>query len=460
VRGRILIVDDEPEFCHVLQTGLVRLGFEVACGGCQAEAMRELSTGDVDVVVTDINLRGESGLDLCARITAEHPAIPVIMVTAFGSLETAIGAIRVGAYDFITKPFEFEALEIILDRAVDHRHLKVEVGRLRRLVADSQRFDEMIGASPPMLRLFDLVRRVADTEASVLITGESGTGKEGIARAIHRTSRRQSGPFVAFNCAAVPESLLETEFFGHVRGAFTDARVERVGLFAQADGGTLFLDEIGDLALTLQPKLLRAIQERKVRPVGGTVEIPFNARLVAATNHDLEEEVRAGKFREDLFFRVQVVHLDVPPLRTRGNDILLLAQHFLELFGTASGKRIIGLASEAARKLRDYPWPGNVRELQNCLERAVALCPHEEIEVADLPDRIRRFQAAGPSTEYGPATPLLTLEEVERRHILQVLETVSGNKSRAAKVLGLDRKTLYRRLEGYGVLSPSDPADD
>ena len=459
MRGRILIVDDEPEFCRVLETGLRQFGFEIASGGSREEAMRCLATGDFDVVVADINLRGESGLDLCARVVAEYPDTPVVLITAFGSLDTAIGAIRAGAYDFITKPFELEALEITLDRAVDHHRLKLEVQSLRGIVAGAQRFDEMIGASPAMQRLFDLVRRVADSEASVLITGESGTGKEGIARAIHRHSRRQAGPFVAFNCAAVPESLLESEFFGHVRGAFTDAKIEREGLFLQADGGTLFLDEIGDLALTLQPKLLRAIQERKVRPVGGTVEVPFNARLVAATNHDLEEEVRAGRFREDLFFRVQVVHLEVPPLRVRGNDVLLLAQHFLGLFAPASGKRVTGLSSEAARKLRDYPWPGNVRELQNCLERAVALCEHEEIVIADLPDRIRRFQSAGPSTDYGHAVPLLRLEEVERRHILQVLETVSGNKSRAAKILGLDRKTLYRKLEIYGVLSPSDLAD-
>jgi two-component system, NtrC family, response regulator AtoC len=459
VRGRILIVDDEPEFCCVLETGLKRSGFEIATGGSREEATRCLTTGDFDVVVADINLRGESGLDLCAAVVAEHPDIPVVVVTAFASLDAAIGAIRAGAYDFISKPFEFEALEITLDRAVDHRRLKREVRSLRGMVAEARRFDEMIGGSPAMQRLFDLVRRVADTEASVLITGESGTGKEGIARAIHRNSRRQSGPFVAFNCAAVPESLLESEFFGHVRGAFTDARTERMGLFQQADGGTLFLDEIGDLALALQPKLLRAIQERRVRPVGATAEIPFNARLVAATNHDLEEEIRSGRFREDLFFRVQVVHLEVPPLRTRGNDVLLLAQHFLSLFAAASGKRVTGLSSEAARKLRDYPWPGNVRELQNCMERAVALCEHDEVATADLPDRIRRFQSAGPSTEYGYSVPLLSLEEVERRHILQVLETSSGNKSRAAKVLGLDRKTLYRKLEAYGVLSPSDEPD-
>jgi two-component system, NtrC family, response regulator AtoC len=459
VRGRILIVDDEPEFCRVLETGLKLFGFEIASGGSREEAMRYLSTREFDAVVADINLRGESGLDLCAGVVAEYPEIPVVLVTAFGNLDTAIGAIRAGAYDFITKPFELEVLEITLDRAVDHRRLKLQVQSLQGMLSDAQRFDEMIGASRAMQRLFDLVRRVADSEASVLITGESGTGKEGIARAIHRHGRRQSGPFVAFNCAAVPESLLESEFFGHVRGAFTDARTERTGLFLQANGGTLFLDEIGDLALALQPKLLRAIQERTVRPVGGTVEVPFNARLVAATNHDLEEEVRNGRFREDLFFRVQVVHLEVPPLRMRGNDVLLLAQHFLCLFAPASGKRITGLSSEAARKLLDYPWPGNVRELQNCLERAVALSEHEEIVIADLPDRIRRFHCAGPSTDYGHAVPLVSLEEVERRHILQVLETSSGNKSRAAKILGLDRKTLYRKLEAYGVLSPSDSAD-
>ncbi len=288
----------------------------------------------------------------------------------------------------------------------------------------------------------------------MLITGESGAGKEGVARAIHRRSRRRDGPFVALNCAAVPEGLIESELFGHVRGAYTDARDERPGLFVQANGGSLFLDEISDLAPGVQPKLLRSLQERRVRPVGATKEIAFDARLIAATNRDLADEVRAGRFREDLFYRVQVVHIDVPPLRSRGNDILLLAGHFLESSAVRAGRPLLRISSEAAARLRDYPWPGNVRELQNCIERAVALADGEEIVPEDLPKTILRYRGAEAAIEPPSAGGALrSLEEVERAHILRVLDIVGGNKTQAARALGLDRKTLYRKLQIYGVIS-------
>jgi two-component system response regulator HydG len=296
----------------------------------------------------------------------------------------------------------------------------------------------------------ELVERIADSDASVLITGESGTGKEVVARALHRGGRRKDGPFVAINCAALPETLLESELFGHERGAFTDARAARSGLFVQANGGTLFLDEIGELPLPLQPKLLRALQERVVRPLGGEREIPFDVRLVAATNRDLDTAVHDGRFREDLYFRVNVIHVPLPPLRARGGDILLLAQTFVGAYGARSGKQVTGLSPQAAERLLAYAWPGNVRELENCIERAIALAQHDQILPDDLPEKIRDYRRSHVLVASDDPAELVPLEEVERRYILRVLEAVGGNKSQAAQVLGLGRKTLYRKLEEYG----------
>jgi len=311
-----------------------------------------------------------------------------------------------------------------------------------------------------MKKLYELLERVAESEASVLVTGESGTGKEMVAQVLHRRGRRRNGPFVAVNCAAMPETLLESELFGHAKGAFTDARNSRTGLFVQASGGTLFLDEIGDLPLGLQPKLLRALQERVVRPVGGDSEVPFDVRLVAATNHDLETAVEEGRFREDLYFRINVIPVEVPPLRMRGTDVLLLAQRFAEEFAVQAGKQVIGLSSAAAKKLLAYTWPGNVRELRNGIERAVALTRFEQITVEDLPEKVRDYQGSHILVAADDPSELVPLEQVERGYILRVLDAVGGNKTLAARVLGLDRKTLYRKLERYssidGAPAPRD----
>lgn len=449
--GRILIVDDEPEMCKMLAADLSRKGFEVAWKTQPSEARAEIEEIGPDAVIADLHLGGEDGLEFCSRTVADHPDLPVVMITAFGSMEAAIGAIRAGAFDFITKPVDLDALEIALRRAVEHGRLRRQVRVLRREVEAAHQSGTMLGASPPMRRLFDLIRKVAGSDVPVLITGESGVGKERIARTIHTSGPRAGGPFVAVNCSAIPETLLESELFGYVRGAFTDARAERLGLFREAEGGTLFMDEIGDLPHAVQPKLLRALQERRVRPLGGTGDIPFDARLIAATNRDLEEDVRAGRFREDLFYRVQVVHIEAPPLRDRGNDTLLLAQKFLEEAAARAGREVPSLAPETARLLLDYPWPGNVRELQNCIERAIALGEGGVIAPADLPDRVRAYKGPPPGA-HAPGELLLSLEEIERRHVLRVLESVSGNKSQAARILGLDRKTLYRKLQGYGVV--------
>ena len=449
MRGRVLVVDDDRSMCEVLEAGLGERGFDVRWTMSANEALEILGTVDLDVVITDLNMRGMNGLELCERIVLNRPDVPVVVITAFGSLETAIAAIRAGAYDFLTKPLELEALAVALARAVQHRSLREEVKRLRRLVADTEKFDELLGQSAPMAKVHELLVRLAESDASVLVTGESGTGKEVVGRVLHRTGRRRHGPFVAINCAAMPEQLLESELFGHARGAFTDARSARTGLFVQAHGGTLLLDEIGDLPIALQPKLLRALQERRVRPVGGDAEVPFDVRLVCTTNRDLESAIEEGRFREDLYFRVNVVHVQMPPLRARGGDVLLLAQHFLVRFAAQAGKHVAGLSPAAAERLMAYSWPGNIRELQNCIERAVALTTFEQIAVDDLPEKIRAYRRSHVIVASDDPSELVPLEEVERRYILRVMEAVGGNKTLAAQVLGMGRKTLYRKLERW-----------
>jgi two-component system response regulator AtoC len=447
VERKILIIDDDRSMCDVLEAELRKRDFETIATTSPEDALRRLVEDDFSLVLTDINMHGMSGVDVCKQIVESREDLPVIVMTAYGSMETAIGAIRAGAYDFVTKPFEMDDIALTMERALKHRALREEVKRLRRVVVDQQKFDDILGTSPAMKKMYDLVSRVAETETTVLVSGESGTGKELVAKAIHQRSSRKDGPFVAINCAAMPEPLLESELFGHTKGAFTDARTARPGLFVKASGGTLFLDEIGEMPAGMQAKLLRALQERAVRPVGGDQEQPFDARLVAATNRDLETEVEEKRFREDLFYRINVVRLHVPPLRARGSDILLLAAHFLQRYQTSSPQRVVGIKSGAADKLLSYPWPGNVRELQNCIERAVALAQFDHLGVDDLPERVRDFKSSRITIESSDPAELLPMEEVERRYIVRVLEAVGGNKTLAAQVLGFDRRTLYRKLE-------------
>ncbi len=447
---RVLIVDDEKAFGETLSLDLARRGYTPTWAGSAQEAIDELQAGGFDVMLADVQMRGSmNGLDLCAKAAASYPDMPVIVITGFGSMETAIQAMRAGAYDFLSKPFDNEALALAIDRAAQHRTLKAEVRRLRDALSGPARIEEIIGESTPMKKLFELVDRVADTEASVLITGESGTGKELFARAIHRRSRRQGGPFVPINCAAIPPALLESELFGHAKGAFTDARMDSPGMFMQANGGTLFLDEIADLPLELQPKLLRALQERCIRPVGKDHDVPVDVRVIAATNRDIESAVEDKRFREDLFFRINVIRLELPPLRARGSDMLLLAQRFVQRFAQKSGKRVQGISAPAADRLVNYPWPGNVRELANAIERAVALTSYEQITPEDLPQRVREHRKSHILVGGDDPSELVSMDEVERRYVLRVLEAVGGNKTLAARILGFDRKTLYRKLDRY-----------
>jgi len=451
VKGRVLVVDDDASMCDMLVSDLGELGFEVKARTAAPAALEALVASEFDAVVADLNMPGMSGLELCERIVASRPDVPVIVITAFGSIQTAIAAIRSGAYDFVTKPLEVDALGLALERAIQHRRLSDEVRRLRQAVEEGRRFGTLLGTSPAMRRMYELLDRIADSSASVLIAGETGTGKELVARALHERGRRKAGPFVAVDCASLPEPLLESELFGHVRGAFTDAHAARKGLFVQASGGALFLDEIGDLPLALQAKLLRALQTRSVRPVGANDEVPFDVNLIAATNRDLESAVEEGRFREDLYFRINVIHVEMPPLRARGGDVLLLAQHFVDRYAAQAGKRVTGLSPDAAERLLAYVWPGNVRELENCVERAIALTRHETIGLDDLPEKIRGFQRSHVLVAGDDPSELAPLEEVERRYVLRVMEAVGGSKTLAARVLGIGRKTLYRKLEQYKI---------
>jgi DNA-binding NtrC family response regulator len=442
---KILIADDDRDMCELAEAGLSQRGYSVSWRLSPDEALAQLDNEDFSILLVDIHMEGMSGLDLCRAALAKRPDLVVVVMTGFGTLEHAIGAMRAGAYDFITKPVSMDALALTIDRAMRHRAMTDELQRLRRRV-DEHELPNVIGDSEAMQRMADIVSRVAETDANVLITGESGTGKELVARALHERSGRR-GPFLAINCAAVPENLLESELFGHTRGAFTDARTSRSGLFVEANQGTLFLDEIGEMPLGMQAKLLRALQERKVRPLGAAQEVPFDARIVTATNRDLEAEVQSKRFREDLYYRVNVVRVDVPPLRRRGNDALLLAQFFLDRAGGRSGKSVTRLGRAVAEHIMGYDWPGNVRELENCMERAVALARFDEITIDDLPAKIREHRPTEVYAESDDPKQLPSMDVVEERYIRKVLAAVGGNKTLAAKVLGFDRRTLYRKLK-------------
>ncbi|WP_417749477.1 sigma-54-dependent transcriptional regulator [Rosistilla oblonga] len=445
---RVLVVDDQQSMCELTKAAIEPLGFDVEWFTDPLEAFAAFERSEFDVVLTDMQMKGLNGIDLCQRIVSNRADVPVVVMTAFGSMETAISAIRAGAYDFVTKPLDFEMLALTLGRAVERRDMQQQIRLLSQQVAAARRgsLDQILGESPVMLRLADQVRQIADSEASVLITGESGSGKEMAAQAIHRLSRRSQHAFVPLNCAALPESLLESELFGHVKGAFTDASTDRQGLFFQADGGTIFLDELGEMPLSMQAKLLRALEQGAARPVGGSTERAFDVRLLTATNRDLEAMVEAGTFREDLFYRINVIQIEMPPLRSRGTDVLILAQHFIDQFAQQANRPIGGLSEAAAQKLVDYNWPGNVRELRNVIQRAVALTRYDRIAPEDLPEKIRSHR--GKQVLIGGEDPaeLLPMEAVESRYIQHVLEAVDGNKTTAAKILGFDRKTLYRKL--------------
>jgi len=453
---RILVVDDDEATRRMLALGLHAEAREVETASNLTEAIERAKVWDPEVVITDLNMAGGSGTELCRYFADTWPDVPVIVITAFGSIQAAIDAMRAGAYDFVTKPFDLEALALVIDRALRHHGLQSEVKRLRAAVGQAGWGDDILGKSAAVVEMRSVLERLSKSDATILITGETGTGKEVTARALHSQGRRRSGPFVAVNCSALPEALLESELFGHVKGAFTDAKAQRTGMFVAADGGTLFLDEVGEIPSAVQSKLLRALEERKVRPVGGEREVPFDARIVAATNRDLEQAVADGTFREDLFYRLNVIHIDVPPLRSRGGDVLLLAQHFLTQVAAQSRPEVVGISASAAERLIAYPWPGNIRELRNAIERGVALTQFDHIRAEDLPERIRKYESRHVLVAGDDLNELVSLQEVEKRYILRVLQAAGGNKSLAAQTLGVSRRTLYRKLGEYEADVTSD----
>jgi len=452
--GSILIVDDDDDTRTLLCEALRGRGFDAHAVDSAQACLDRLRARPFDVVVTDVQMPGMSGVELCSLLHERHPDLLPIVLTGLGALDTAIAAIRAGAYDFITKPVKIDVLEVAVKRALDHLSVRHEVKRLRAAVDRELPIASLAGTSSALRQTTELVRQVADSDATVLITGESGTGKELVARALHELSPRAKEPFVAINCGAMPAPLLESELFGHVRGAFTDAKTARGGLFLQAGRGTIFLDEVGEMPLEMQVKLLRVLQERTVRPVGGDTEVPFEARVVTATNRDLETEVEEKRFREDLFYRINVVAIPVPPLRARAGDVVVLAHHILGRIAARTGKPLIGIAQDAARKLMAYDWPGNVRELENCIERAVALCDGKEINISTLPVKVQKFESARLEIATDSPAEMIPLTEMERRYVRQVLSSVGGNKTHAARVLGIDRRSLYRRLEDGNAADP------
>lgn len=441
----ILVVDDEPEMRQLLQDTLEEDHYRVVVASDGHEALTRMESEKFQVVVTDLRMKGMDGLGLLEQVIQKYPESNVIMMTGFGTVESAVDAMKHGAFDYLTKPVKTDELLVTVQKALREALLRQEVQQLRQVVNREFAFGQILGKSKPMREIFDLIRRVADSQTNILITGESGTGKELVAKALHFNSQRKLKPFVPVNCAAIPELLLESELFGHVRGAFTDAKSDKHGLFEEAHDGTLFLDEVSELPMMLQAKLLRAVQEREIRRVGATKSTSVNVRLIAATNVLLAEEVKAKRFREDLYYRLNVIEIRLPPLRDRKEDIPLLAHGLLQKSLTAQQKHVEGIADSALARLIDYPWPGNVRELENIMERAATLTQGQKVSLEDLPLNIQNIQGEGQFIE-DAVEQTLPLAQVEQSYIRRVLEKLGGNKYQTAQVLGIDRKTLYRKL--------------
>jgi DNA-binding NtrC family response regulator len=457
--GRILVVEDDQALRDLLTDELSDAGYDIAAAGDAETAMAELRENPAELVVSDLRLPGASGLELLKALN-EQPSRPgFIMITAFGTVEQAVDALKQGADDFLTKPLKLDHLRISVERVLQRRRLQEEVTRYRKLLGDTG-FHGMLGRSAAMRQLFDNIRMVARAGGPVLVTGESGTGKELVARAIHAESTRSAEPFVAVNCAGIPPELLESELFGHTAQAFTGAQQARKGLFAEANGGTLLLDEIGEMPMEMQAKLLRILQDGRIRPIGANQEEQLDVRIIAATNRDLEADVHDNRFREDLYFRLETFSINVPPLRERGDDAELLTVHLINEFNLKLQRNVRGISAAALERIRRHSFPGNVRELSSAMERAVAFCRDHEIAISDLPERLREGSVDGkteePRTTSGAAARLLdsalgqdtlpSLGELERQYIGLVLAKMDGNKRQAAEALGIGRRTLYRRL--------------
>lgn len=469
--SRILVVDDEESIREFFEIMLKREGFEVATASNGREALEVLKAKQADLIISDIQMPEMSGMEFLSRVKESDPEALVIMITAFGSTETAVEAMKLGAYDYVQKPFKIDEVKIVIRKALESRSLKMENAQLKRELGTKYAFDNIIGGAPPMLRIYEMVKRVANTKSSVLITGESGTGKELIARAVHYNGPLKDRPFVTVNCGAIPENLMESEMFGHKKGSFTGAIADKKGLFEVANTGTIFLDELGELPLTMQVKLLRVIQEGTFKRVGGTEDITVDVRIISATNRNLETEVKAGRFREDLFYRLNVIQVHCPPMRERKEDISMLANHFLEKFSKALNVNVKRISNEAMDLLRRYHFPGNVRELENIIERTVALEPGPTILPESLPRHLAEAQVEAGSTldanrieidqEKGVDLEKL-VAEFERTLLTKALQQTGGVKKRAARLLSISFRSMRYRVDKYGLgnLSVDDDEDD
>lgn len=461
-QGLVVVIDDDPQMRSLLVDHLEMNNYKVKDFDDGLHAMKFLLSNDVevsqvDLVLTDIRMPEVDGLSVLRQLKPQRPDLPVIIMTAHASVETAVEGLRKGAFDYIVKPFKLAEISHAIERAVMFGRLQRQNKVLSTELKKSWTKNDIVGKSPAIREIFNLIETVAPAQSSVLINGESGTGKEVVAKAIHNLSPRAKKPFIAINCTAIPDTLLESELFGHAKGAFTGASEKKKGLFEEADGGTLFLDEIGDLDLSLQAKLLRVLQERKIKPVGENQMKDIDVRIIAATHKDLKKAIKEGNFREDLFFRLSVIPIVVPPLRHRQEDIPLLAQHFLNKYAVLNNKLVTGFSFEALQKLMAMPWPGNVRELENLVERMVVLTKNSSIQAHEIPSSDDKGHESfyGESTQDSP-----TLEELEKRYIQSVFEKTGGRKEKAAQILGINRRTLYRKLKDYDMAIGEEEPED
>jgi DNA-binding NtrC family response regulator len=447
-KNRILIIEDDKRLREVLKKILDREGFDVEISGDGAGGITEIKQDFFDIVLTDLKMPGMDGIEVLKAIKKISPQTYVIIMTAYGTIDSAVEAMKNGAFDYITKPFKTEEILIVIQKALEDRDLRKKITYLTEQVEQKYELDNIIGKCKAMQDVFEMIKRVSKTDTTVLITGKTGTGKELVAKAIHFNSKRKEKPFVVVNSSAIPETLLESELFGYIKGAFTGALRDKRGLFQEAHEGTLFLDEIGEIPPSVQVKLLRAIEDQTITPVGGTKGEKVDIRLLAATNHELQEEVNKGSFRSDLYYRLRVMSIHLPELKERREDIPLLAKHFLKKYNSSLKKEIRTISKETLNLLLDYDWPGNVRELEHAIERAVLVCDSEDILPEHLPPEIqfpeeRRIRQAG---EEG-----ISLETVEKEYIKMILKKTRGHKSKTAAILGMDRRTLYRKLKKYGI---------
>jgi DNA-binding NtrC family response regulator len=446
----ILVVDDDVNMLAMLEKFLKRAGYTVETTSDSLKAMSLIEDKNYDIVITDIQMPRATGMDLLKRVKDLQKDTMVVMITAFGSVDSAVNAMKAGAYDYVSKPFNIDEILALLERATQQRRLQREVEILRQEVERKYSFSNIIGKSKAMQDIFTLIQRISHARSNVLITGRSGTGKELIAKAIHYNSDRKGMPFVTVNCSAIPESLLESELFGHEKGAFTGAVTSRRGLFETANNGTLFLDEIGDMPLGSQAKLLRVVETGEVRHVGSDDVKKVDVRVIAATHRDLKELIKHDQFREDLFYRLNVISIHVPDLRERPEDIPILIEHFMKKYGEQFGKPVVQMTHEASACLMRYSWPGNVRELENVIERSIALCNGDTIDCKDLPEHL--FQIKSNDMIDDLATENMPLSEIEKRYIMKVLQRTNWHQSKAAEILGIDRKTLYRKIKEYNLV--------